>query len=141
MTLTDITQKTQKPHIYICDTCDFKTSNKNDYSRHILTPKHIKQTDFSNNEQTLTKKTQQNSTLICDNCEKKYKSRVGLWSHKKKCKIVNNKNEPVQTTELTTMFVTLMKQNNEFKELIMEQNQKIIEKDNELKNVIIELSN
>ena len=148
MSLTDITQKTQKQHIYICDTCDFKTSNKNDYSRHILTPKHLKHTDFSNNEQTLTKKTQQNSTLICDNCEKKYKSRVGLWSHKKKCKkedekcddeLLNNSNlileilkDKLPAENNDSLIIELLKQNQDFKNLMIEQNKYMMEQSKQM---------
>jgi len=120
---------------FSCKFCNYVTSIKYNYNRHISSCGQSNEVKNADNEEKNA------PTYICSNCSAIYNSKQGLWSHKKKCKIVNNKNEPVQTTELTTMFVTLMKQNNEFKELIMEQNQKIIEKDNELKNVIIELSN
>ena len=34
------TKKTPKNPSFFCEKCDFKTNNKKDYSRHILTPKH-----------------------------------------------------------------------------------------------------
>ena len=34
----DFTPK--KPLIFVCEICDFKSSNKKDFNRHILTDKH-----------------------------------------------------------------------------------------------------
>jgi len=66
----------QKPNVFICNKCDFSSSNKKDYKRHLLTRKH---------------KNQQKSTFdnklpnTCEFCNKQYKDRSGLWRHKKIC--------------------------------------------------------
>jgi len=124
------TKNTQKTHKYKCDECHFYTNNKNDYRRHINTAKH----QFSNG---LLKKTQKYS---CDQCNKLFNDRSGLWRHIKKCDnytdtiIVDNEalkhtvtnnyqrndvtDEPLNQTEL---IVELLKQNQEFKDLILEE--------------------
>jgi hypothetical protein len=57
-------------------------------------------------------------TYICE-CGKEYQSRNGLWIHKKKCK----ENELDQTK----LIDYLMKENSEFKQLMIEQNKQMIE--------------
>jgi hypothetical protein len=61
--------------------------------------------------------------VSCENCNKEYTSRNGLWLHKKKCTII--KKEP--TEESNNVILELLKQNQEFKELIIEQNKQIFE--------------
>ena len=134
MLLTKITQKTQKNSNYFCDICDFKTNNKNDYSRHILTPKHCKKSNLTIIEQSLTNNTQIISNFNCTICNKKYKSRVGLWGHKKKCHFENEIIEEKSSIDNSNnsnnnsnLILELVKQNQEFKELMMEQNKYMLE--------------
>ena len=122
----------KKPLAFECNKCAFVTSNKKDYTRHLSTAKHKKFTKF-------TDFTPKNPTAhICDVCEKHYKSRMGLWKHKQKCginekEIVTQEHELKEPTKreekvnnLDTMM-ELIKQNQEFKELIVEQNKQLIE--------------
>ena len=124
------TKNTQKTHKYICDNCNFYTNNKNDYRRHTSTAKH-------QSGNGLLKKTQKHS---CDICHKLFSDRSGLWRHIKKCQeninsvVINNEtlkhtvtnnyqrnditNEPLNKSEL---IVELLKQNQEFKDLILEE--------------------
>ena len=76
---------------FICDVCDIKTNNKKDYNTHLLTAKHKKLT-IVNNELTSLPQKDMNITFTCDKCTKKYKSRVGLWKHKKTCNYIDNPN-------------------------------------------------
>jgi len=72
-------KKTPKnPKKYCCESCDFISSNKKDYSRHLLTRKHKK-------PQKQPKKTP-SVDLVCIFCKKQYKYKSGLSRHKKKCK-------------------------------------------------------
>jgi len=69
---------------------------------------------------------------ICSNCNKEYLASSGLWYHLKKCKTTLNqqvpKHEPENTLKLDTATVLeIIKQNQEFKTLILEQQNKIIE--------------
>jgi endonuclease YncB( thermonuclease family) len=94
-----------------------------------LTSKHNKLTTVN---KTLTNFPQKdiNCDFICKNCNKQYKSRVGLWKHNKKCindeELINESNykEPNDSEELIKY---LMKENTEFKQLLIDQNKQMIE--------------
>ena len=64
---------------YSCEACNYNTSKKSSYDKHLLTAKHVSLTDLT------PKATKSCSAHICTSCNKVYKSRVGLWGHKKKC--------------------------------------------------------
>ena len=56
----------------------------------------------------------------CDICDKKYNSNNSLWYHKKKC----TAKKTVESDELTidkSMIMSLIKDNQEFKRLLLEQ--------------------
>ena len=52
--LTNFSQK--NPTKYLCEKCDFKTYNKNDYSRHLKTRKHHTLTHIDENRKKNRKK-------------------------------------------------------------------------------------
>tara|TARA_B000000475_G_scaffold268299_1_gene260554 strand:- start:141 stop:1202 length:1062 start_codon:yes stop_codon:yes gene_type:complete len=63
---------------YYCEKCDFLSSNKKDYTRHLKTKKHLG-----------IKKKPQNSDFVdfeCVFCDKHYKSKSALKKHQRKCK-------------------------------------------------------
>ena len=66
-----------------CKFCNFTTSHKNDWSRHLLTAKHKKACGFHRDNSKTQKQHQ------CSFCGKRFKSRSGKWKHEKKC-IENN---------------------------------------------------
>jgi hypothetical protein len=126
-------QKSQKNRtFYECTHCDYNTSNKFDYEKHINTIKHknavlaILSSDFS---MILSQKSQksQKKIYVCCNCNKEYKDNSGLWKHKKKCNSTNTVNN-VEVTEsqtsemndLTDFMKYLMKENTEMKNMMME---------------------
>ena len=120
------TEKTHKNNSqYICEFCDFNTSNKNDYNRHILTVKHTrnKNATLSNNE--ILKKT---DIYLCKNCNKQYHDRTGLWRHKSKCNLGitlqdvdnNNSNKDDIIQLLLKQNNELIKQQSDIKEIILE---------------------
>jgi hypothetical protein len=102
--------------IFHCEKCNFKCCKKSDWNRHVLTLKHA-------NETKMKQKTPKNAEILCNHCEKKFNSRTSLWRHKKLC-IINKMEKPDINNEL---IIDLIKQNQEFKELIIDQNSKIIE--------------
>jgi hypothetical protein len=103
------------PLIFICENCDFTTCNKKDYNRHIKTIKHLKA-----NSQWFSIQNTQKTHYECS-CGKKYVDNSGLWRHKKKCNESNSDN-PDKKDELINY---LIKENQEFKNLILE----IVKKD------------
>jgi hypothetical protein len=104
-------------------------------NKHILSLKHKNSTISTNVEM---------SKYICC-CGKKYKDRTGLWYHKKKCKTEITEDDQIFAFEKSEQnFVTffqkgdtstldmnlimqLLKQNDEFKGLMVEQNNKMME--------------
>ena len=68
----------KNPKNFYCAKCDFLSSNKKDYNRHLLTRKH--QMDNMDNNR-IKKKT----PYLCMVCGKSYKYASGLSKHKKKC--------------------------------------------------------
>lgn len=61
---------------FCCSECDYITSRKSQWDRHITTAKHLKLT-------SVDKKVPQED-FICE-CEYKCKTRQGLWKHRKTC--------------------------------------------------------
>jgi len=78
------------PIIYSCESCDYSTSRKSQWNRHILTAKHLKLTKAASG---LTKKVPCN--FECRNCKHKFNHRQSLFRHKKNCK-----NDPSQLAKL-----------------------------------------
>jgi hypothetical protein len=136
--MTNIPNKT--PLSYICELCNFSCSNKKDYNRHLLTAKHIKMTNNDKNTSDLP-------IFSCE-CGKQYKYRQGLHYHKKTCNKLNeeytkdiNNSPSVQVDSVTppldsSLVIELLKQNQEFKELMIEQHKRMTEQ----QDTIIELS-
>ena len=108
------------PNKFICDACTISCNRKTEWTRHIQTKKHIsnKNGEISNILATSV------TPMVCE-CGKSYSDRTGLWRHKKKCceKNIHDKNEPTDAN----MIVQLIKQNQEFKELLIEQNTKLVD--------------
>jgi hypothetical protein len=94
-----------------CINCDFKSSKKTDYERHLSTQKH------KNNVLTTDDNQKNEKKYICDLCEKEYTDRAGLWRHKKKCV-----EQPLTISENMTadkdLIMMLVKQNTELMEIL-----------------------
>ena len=133
-------EKTPKnAELYGCKICDFKCCKESDWNRHILTAKHKNRTKSND----FTSKNAVNN-YTCKKCNKTYKARNSLWYHEKKC---NNKNtelineEKIEdlNQEITpSMILSVIQQNQEFKDLLIEQNKIIIEmsKNSQINNTI-----
>ena len=114
---------------YNCECCNYATVRKSQHERHLLTAKHIMITNGNNIVQ------KSSNSHRCCNCFKEFKHRSGLSRHKQTCnKIPTSKSEDIdidaQTTDVVVLKNTIMelvKQNNEFKQLLVEQNQTLIE--------------
>ncbi len=143
-----LTKKSPKnPLHFECEKCAYVTSNKKDYTKHLTTAKHKKLT-------MLTDKIPKIPTILtCELCDKQYKSRTGLWQHQKKCTPKQEPiEEPVEDPPIETsqnppimpdmsVFIDLLKQNQEFKELMVEQSRQMQEtqqENQELQKQLIE---
>jgi hypothetical protein len=97
---------------FVCDLCDYKCSRKNDYAKHLASQKHL--CNMSGNiGNTKFAKTDVHQ---CMQCNKQYKSRVGLWRHKKIC-ISEENTSGEGDKELVHL---LIKENMDFKNIIMD---------------------
>jgi hypothetical protein len=121
---------TEVPFKFICEVCDYKTCRKSQYERHLFTAKH-KNTynDLHNGLQ----KVQKSSTFTC-NCGKEYLHRQSLYKHKLVCDLkpenitMTIEEYPPENNQYSGDFILeLLKQNQEFKELIIEQNKQMLE--------------
>ena len=116
----------------LCETCDYFTSKKSSYEKHILTAKHLNAT---NDYKNATKSCEKVAKCYNCSCGKKYSHHSSLWKHQKNCLGVKNiQTEPtIVTTENNSkldhesLIHELMKQNTEFKTMLIEQNAKIME--------------
>jgi predicted RNA-binding Zn-ribbon protein involved in translation (DUF1610 family) len=113
---------------YSCENCDYHTKRKCNYDEHLLTSKH-KFATFSNENPAIS-----SAKFTCPNCSKKYNDNSGLWRHKKKCidiqdntsENMKNDNSNNDTSNKDNLIEYLIKENAEFKTLILE----LVKKDN-----------
>jgi len=119
---------------FVCENCDYYTSRLSQYNRHLLTAKHIITIDGN----------QKSSKAIECECGKQYKHLSGLSRHKKNCTIGTVQTLPNQqsvyqqsNTIDTTLVIELLKQNQEFKDLMIEQSKQIIEQQQQ-NNLLLE---
>jgi hypothetical protein len=105
-----------------CKNCNYYTSRKSQYERHLSTQKHYNETNETKMKLIGTEKFQCYCGMILN-------SRSTLWRHKKKCKTINEniKEETYEDhmSEIADMsdkdiIAMLIKENSEFKNLMME---------------------
>jgi hypothetical protein len=87
--------------------------------------------------------------FICDKCSKNYKSRVGLWSHNKKCSVKGNYIPIIKSSQSdddnvemyclsssnNKMILEIIKENQEFKNMLVEQSKQVFDLQKE--NIVI----
>ena len=118
---------------YYCKICEYSCNKSFLWKQHVHTIKH--------NQHILNKngnifKSETNNNHTCETCKKSYKSRAGLWKHKKKCVesstilCVEEKREKKEKKEnsnldITELLKTVMKDNNNLHSLLIEQQKQI----------------
>jgi len=113
-----------------CLLCDYSTLITKDYTKHLQTIKHKNNESATNNEEFVPKNP--SVLLSCANCNKTYKDKTGLWRHKKKCDIIPPK-QPDQQSKASSedmqmnIILELVKQNQEFKNLLIQQSNQMME--------------
>jgi len=127
--MTDILDKKSSEKFH-CVLCDYYSSRKSQYDRHLLTPKHQNANKLLTNTDIEGSKSSKNELIINSfscGCGKEYKHRQSLFNHKKKCQQKNQEinNEIPQITPELIMGV--LQQNKELQQMLAEQNKTIIE--------------
>jgi hypothetical protein len=117
---------------FCCNVCDYKTGKKYNFEKHLLTYKHLISINGNKNVGKSS-----NTNFTCETCNKSYKNSSGLWKHSKKCIKEENKNIVIEELShgmvsnpleiITELFQEQLKENKELKELLIEQNKKLIE--------------
>ena len=119
--LTNVAKK------YYCESCDYKCCVKFSYERHLVTSKHMKRVQMKQNE---TKKEEKYEKYEKDEKEKPtqhnicvcgivFNSRTTLWRHKKTCTAIEKPYNQENTNKKDELLNYLMKENQEFKNLIL----------------------
>ncbi len=118
---------------FFCEKCEYITNNKYDLKKHLLTRKHLETTKGL---QETTSKSPTDKCFECF-CGKSYIHHSSLYKHKKICKNIakvcdKSHNDESSKNSISSMksqdlVSYLMKENIEFKEMIKDQNSKIIE--------------
>jgi hypothetical protein len=122
-------EKTPKnPSFFRCENCDFNTFNKKDYNRHLLTDKHRRLTNTN-------EKTPFTQTYSCK-CGKTYCHVSSLSKHKKNCEPLDNNH----FDDPENLIKYLMKENAEFKQLLIDQNKQMMAQNNNMMGKFVELS-
>jgi hypothetical protein len=122
---------------YLCECCDYITSKKCNYDQHILTRKHIMTTAGLQN---------QSASIVCD-CGKSFSCRQNIYRHKKKCSMITPSSEisahpspiphtysPTEDMQMT-LILELVKQNQEFKNLLIQQSNQMMEQNKTMMDV------
>ena len=125
--LTVSSPMSQNSQRFICDHCNVKTNNKKDYNKHLMTAKHKKLSNVTQKATSCPNPDTTTTYFACKNCNKNYLSRVGLWKHKKICCIMSCKEDLSNETKQQQLIDYLLKENTEFKQLMIEQNKQMIE--------------
>jgi len=119
---------------YTCEFCNYNTCRLSQYNRHITTSKHLILTQTNETEPNSSK-----TNYTCD-CGKQYMHASSLWNHKQKC---THNNPQIEESKLfqddiplpnipTNLIFELIKQNQEFKQLLVDQNKIVAEQNKQL---------
>jgi hypothetical protein len=112
---------------FYCENCDYGTSKKSSYDTHLASDKHkmvTKRLQMGQKSAEILPDT--SGTFICS-CGKKYQHRQGLWRHKKDCCIISCKEDLNDSAKQQQLIEYLLKENSEFKHLMIDQNKQIFE--------------
>jgi len=126
---------TKVANIYYCEKCDYECSKIYNWKKHLVTSKHNLET---NGHDLVAKSGKKWQSYSCEKCTKNFTTNSGLWKHKKTCNINESSINELNNIDITdsNIIIQLIKQNEDFKNLLIEQNKTIIElsKNNSITN-------
>ena len=123
---------------YICENCCYKTGDRSNYEKHLLTAKHKR---CINGTIKVLK-----TTFHC-NCGKEYNNRHNLSRHKKCCNYEKKEEKqeepqiPLQNGVNMNIILDIIRENQEIKNMLIEQNKQTLElhkENNLLMNKLVE---
>jgi hypothetical protein len=128
----EISEKSKTINEYCCSICDYTTSKKFNYSKHISTAKHTNSVNGNQKVAKTDKNVAKVANFNCNICGTKFVTNSGLWKHNQKCKKTEETYSIVSETNIEEsddseallsdkdIIKMLIKENQEFKSLIME---------------------
>ena len=117
-------KRLKKRQNFYCDFCKCNIVSKSKMDRHLLTDKH-------KNAILETKKAKKGYDEISCECGKIYKTKSGLWKHKKICNFLSNLND--KDSSLNNIYNTTSENNNIEDELYVK-NKIMMNKDSDKNN-------
>ena len=108
-------------HEFNCEFCDYKSCRESQYNRHLLTAKHIRKQMETNSFQKVP------DLLSCE-CGRSFKTKSGLWKHKKTCKNKENLDEIVKqhgSGISEELVLKLINESNEIRNTLIKENQEL----------------
>lgn len=116
-------------HVYSCSICQFYSRKKSNFEDHLLTRKHKSAMVAAGLAIDSSHFQPIGSKYCCINCGKMYRDNSGLWRHKKKCTdgVTHLKNQLANEEKQQQLIEHLLKENLEFKQLMIEQNKSMIQ--------------
>ena len=133
---------------YFCINCNYKTYDKKDFNKHLYTAKHKNNECIDNSFTNLEKKSEKsenNNIYFCE-CGKIYKSRQGIYLHKKKCVFIEIKetNNDISNTQLTISndtIIQILNDNKELKNIIFQQQNQLMKQQEQISELIPKVGN
>ena len=129
--------------IHKCITCDYITSRKSHFDRHLITDKHKKRQSATNGNKKVPKST---TTHTCRNCKKCYKDRSGLWRHEQKCDVSSDFDGGVDINNLIDgsdnfvinkeLVMSVLKQNTDLQSQLMKTQTQVLETQNQVMELL-----
>jgi len=111
--------------IFYCENCDYKCCNKFDFNKHLGTRKHLTGNNTKEKSQKITK------IYICGTCNNEYKHQSSLCKHVKTCQHFSHSPQDDNQVGISSLDINLitklLKQNEDFKNLMVDQKNKMIE--------------
>ena len=134
--------------MFQCKICDYTTSRNSQYTRHILSAKHIAATKRLQKAIQIVPKC--SKTYVCDKCDKSYAHHSSLWKHKNICIVEiaeeekEKENEKIELSSISEyepdeysmdpcslsdkdLIMLLINENKEFKQIVLDQYKTIID--------------
>lgn len=99
------------PENFYCKKCDYLTSRKSQFDRHVLTAKH------QNTDAAVLVPFLKMSNHVCE-CGKSYSHRQSLHNHKKTCKFLTQSPHE-NMNQITNILIDVLKENKECKDLML----------------------
>ena len=144
----------KQPTQYYCEICNFNSSKKSNYDIHLTTAKHTKILNGDNNQSVKCPTCESVNCHKCQ-CGKCFKHRQGLSRHRNNCnynssqeskmKEVTDNDDKLSNTiiMLVKQNQELVKENQEFKQLMIDQNQTdlifdLVKENQEFKQLLID---